>query len=230
MPLFGHKKMWEMFYDLPAAVRAGRSVAEKDAHSADQDFWEDFARATARDAERKATRMVEALGRKRGPFRILDVACGSGMYAATFARLLPGSTITLFDQPNVLAQTRKLVKIPATYVEGDLFRTGFGGPYDIVIASHVFHHFNPADCVALMKKIRAALAPGGRLVIQEFVPDEERATNAQALMFAVTMLVWTREGDAYCRSDYGKWLKEAGFRKTTFHPQPEPGDFFIAAV
>src|SRR6185436_15166171 len=75
MPLFGHRKMWEMFYDLPAAVRAGRSVAEKDAHSADQDFWEDFARATARDAERKATCMVELLGKKRGPFRILDLAC-----------------------------------------------------------------------------------------------------------------------------------------------------------
>jgi len=64
-------------------------------------------------------------------------------------------------------------------------------------------------------------------VIQEFVPDEKRATNAQALMFAVTMLVWTREGDAYCRSDYEKWLKEAGFRRSAFHPQPEPGDFFI---
>lgn len=228
MPLYGHRQMWDGFYDLPRAVRAGRSVMEKDAHSADQDFWEDFARATARDAERKATRMVDLLGKKPKPARILDIACGSGMYGATFFRLLPGSTLALFDQPNVLVQTKKLVKAPATYIEGDLFRTEFGGPYDLVIASHVFHHFNPADCLALMRKIRVALAPRGRLVIQEFVPDEQRSTNEQALMFAVTMLVWTREGDAYCRSDYEKWLKEAGFRKTTFHPQPEPGDFLIA--
>jgi len=229
MPLFGHRKMWEMFYDLPAAVRAGRSVADKDAHSADQDFWEDFARATARDAVRKGRRMVELLGKKPKPVRVLDLACGSGMYGATFAREIPGSTVTLFDQANVLAQTRKIVDVPATYLEGDLFRTGFGGPYDVIVASHVFHHFNPGDCRTLMAKIHGALAPGGRLLIQEFVPDEKRATNEQALMFAVTMLVWTREGDAYCRSDYQKWLKQSGFRKVTFHRQPEPGDFLVAA-
>jgi ubiquinone/menaquinone biosynthesis C-methylase UbiE len=228
MPLYGHRRMWDGFFDLPAAVKAGRSVMEKDAHSADQEFWEDFARATARDAERKADRMVKLLGKTPGPARILDLACGSGMYGATFARRIPGSTLTLFDQANVLAQTRKLVEVPATYVEGDLFRTDFGGPYDLVLASHVFHHFNPADCRALMAKMHAALAPGGRLVIQEFIPDERRTTNEQAVMFAVTMLVWTREGDAYCRSDYEKWLKQAGFRKVTFHPQPEPGDVLIA--
>ena len=228
MPLYGHKRMWEMFYELPAAVRAGRSVMKEDAHSPDQEFWEDFARATARDAVRKGRRMVRLLGKKPAPVRILDLACGSGMYGATFAREIPGSTLTLFDQANVLAQTRKIVDAPARYLEGDLFRTEFGGPYDVVVASHVFHHFNPADCRTLMARIRGALAPGGRLLIQEFVPDERRAANAQALMFAVTMLVWTREGDAYCRSDYEKWLKRSGFRKVTFHRQPEPGDFFVA--
>lgn len=228
MPLFGHRKMWEMFYDLPAAVKAGRSVATTDAHSEGQEFWEDFARATARDAGRKAARMVRLLGKQPRPLRIIDLACGSGMYGATFARAIPGSTVTLFDQENVLAQTRKIVDVPATFLAGDLFRTPFGGPYDLAIASHVFHHFNPEDCQALLAKIRRALAPGGRLVIQEFIPDEQRAKNEQAVMFAVTMLVWTREGDAYCRSDYEKWLKRSGFRKVSFHPQPEPGDFLIA--
>ena len=228
MPLFGHQQMWQMFYDLPAAVKAGRSVARTDAHSEGQGFWEDFARATAKDAARKAARMVRLLGRSPGPLRIIDLACGSGMYGATFARHLPGSTLTLFDQANVLAQTRKLVDVPARYVKGDLFRTPFGGPYDLVIASHVFHHFNAEDCRRLLAKIRGALAPGGRLIIQEFIPDEKRAKNEQAVMFAVTMLVWTREGDAYCRSDYDRWLKQSGFRKVTWHPQPEPGDFLIA--
>jgi ubiquinone/menaquinone biosynthesis C-methylase UbiE len=228
MPLFGHRKMWEMFYDLPAAVKAGRSVAETDAHSEGQGFWEDFARATARDAVRKATRMAGLLGRKPQPMTILDLACGSGMYGATLAREFPGGSLTLFDQENVLAQTRKIVDLPANFVHGDLFRTPFGGPYDLVVASHVFHHFNPADCVALMKKIRESMDPQGRLLIQEFIPDEKRAKNEQALMFAVTMLVWTNEGDAYLRRDYEKWLKQAGFRKVTFHPQPEPGDFLIA--
>jgi ubiquinone/menaquinone biosynthesis C-methylase UbiE len=228
MPLYGHRRMWEGFYDLPAAVRAGRSVMEKDAHSAGQDFWEDFARATVKASRIKALKMAGLLGKTREPLGILDLACGSGMYGATIARERPGSALSLFDQANVLAQTRKIVDVPANFIAGDLFRTPFGGPYDLVLASHVFHHFNPADCRSLMRKIRESLAPRGRLMIQEFVPDEKRSTNEQALMFAVTMLVWTREGDAYCRSDYEKWLNETGFRKVTFHPQPEPGDVLIA--
>jgi 2-polyprenyl-3-methyl-5-hydroxy-6-metoxy-1,4-benzoquinol methylase len=228
MPLYGHRRMWDGFFDLPAAVRAGRSVMEKDAHSARQDFWEDFARATAQEAAIKAARMVRLLGKTPRPCEILDIACGSGMYGATFARRLPGAALTLFDQPNVLVQTRKIVDVPATYAEGDLFRTPFGGPYDLIISSHVLHHFNPADCLKLLRKVAAALKPGGRLVIQEFISDERRSQNVQALMFAVTMLVWTREGDAYCLSDYRKWLKQAGFRKVAFHPQEEPGDFLVA--
>jgi SAM-dependent methyltransferase len=228
MPLYGHRRMWDGFYDLPAAVRAGRSVMKQDAHSAGQEFWEDFARATAQEAAIKAGRMIRLLGKPPRPCSILDIACGSGMYGATFARKLPGAVLTLFDQPNVLVQTRKLVDVPARFVKGDLFRTPFGGPYDLVISSHVLHHFNPADCLRLLRKIAAALKPGGRLVIQEFIPDERRSRNVQALMFAVTMLVWTREGDAYCLSDYRKWLKQAGFRKAAFHPQQEPGDFLVA--
>ena len=99
---------------------------------------------------------------------------------------------------------------------------------DLIVASHVFHHFNAPTCVKLAKKIASALKPGGRLLIQEFMPDERRSTNEQALMFAVTMLVWTREGDAYLLSDYRQWLKQAGFRKVSLHRQPEPGDVLIA--
>jgi len=228
MPLYGHRRMWDGFYDLASAVRAGTSVMEKNGHSPDLDFWEDFARATAREARVKARKMVRLLGRTPDPCAILDIACGSGMYGATFAKELPGATLTLFDQRNVLVQTRKIVDVPARYIEGDLFRTPFGGPYDVLIASHVLHHFNPADCRRLLRKIAAALRPGGRLVIQEFIADERRAKKAQALMFAVTMLVWTREGDAYRASDYRNWLKQAGFGKVELHPQEEPGDFLIA--
>lgn len=228
MPLFGHRRMWDAFHGLGSAVRAGSSVIDQNAHSADLDFWEDFARATAKEAAAKAARMVRLLGRTPKPCDILDLACGSGMYGATFARRIPQSTLTLLDQANVLVQTRQLVDLPTRYVEGDLFRTPFGGPYDLIIASHVLHHFDPAECRTLLRKIARALKPGGRLVIQEFVPDESRSKNVQALIFAVTMLVWTRAGDAYCASDYRKWLRQAGFRRVTFHRQPDPGDVLIA--
>ncbi len=228
MPLYGHRLLWDAFYELPGAVKAGTSVQAQNAHTPNQPFWEDFARATVKDAVPKALAMLRLLKKAPTPCEILDVACGSGAYGATFARRIPGAKLTLFDQAYVLATTRKQVEVPARYIEGDLFTTPFEGPYDIVLASHVFHHFEPSECAALARKLAGALKPGGRLLIQEFVPDEKRSKKAQPLLFAVTMLVLTRAGDAYLMSDYRKWLTAAGLKKITVHPLNPPGDVILA--
>jgi ubiquinone/menaquinone biosynthesis C-methylase UbiE len=229
MPLFGHRSMWEAFYDLPRAVRAGTSVMRRNAHAKGQAFWEDFARATAADAVPKARAMIRLLGRLPRGAKVLDLACGSGGYGATFAERVPGAEVTLLDQPHVLAVTRRLVDAPVRYLPGDLFRTPFGGPYDVVIASHVFHHFDPSECLALARKTARALKPGGRLVIQEFVPDEARARKVQPLVFALTMLVWTRAGDAYSFGQYRGWLRKAGFAEVEQHADAlPPADLIIA--
>lgn len=227
LPLYGHPTMLDAFRDLPKAVRAGTSVLESDAHSKDQEFWETFARATARDAAGKAKILAGLVGKLPVDAEVLDVACGSGSYGAAFARA--GARVTLFDQPNVLRVTKRLVDAPVRYLEGDLFRTPFGGPYDAIVASHVFHHFDPRECAVLARKLAAALKPGGILAIQEFVPDEARAKRVQPLVFAVTMLVWTRAGDAYLASDYRRWLAAAGLKRFRHHPLDLPGDFILAS-
>jgi 2-polyprenyl-3-methyl-5-hydroxy-6-metoxy-1,4-benzoquinol methylase len=229
MPLYGHRLMWDAFYDLPRAVRSGTSVQPQNAHTPRQPFWEDFARATAEDAVPKAEAMVRLLRKVPAGCEILDVGCGSGAYGATFARRIPGSKLTLFDQPNVLRTTRRLVGVRARYIAGDLFTTPFGGPYDVVIASHIFHHFDRRECAGLARKMAGALKPGGRLVIQEFVPDEGRAKKAQPLLFAVTMLVWSRAGDAYTFREIRGFLREAGLGRISYHPLGQPGDVIIAA-
>jgi ubiquinone/menaquinone biosynthesis C-methylase UbiE len=228
MPLYGHRMMWDAFQELPRAVRSGTSVMARNAHTRHQPFWEDFARATAEDAVPKAKAMLRLL--RKGPPHpeILDIACGSGVYGATFVKGIPGATLTLLDQPNVLRATRRLVDVPSRYIAGDLFTTPFGGPYDLVIASHVFHHFDRPECVRLARKVARALKPGGRLVIQEFVPDEGRVKRAQPLLFAVTMLVWSRAGDAYTFPEIRGWLREAGLRRIEYHPVRQPGDVIVA--
>lgn len=227
LPLYGHRQLWDAFYDLPAAVRAGTSVMPTNAHTRGQKFWEDFARATAADAVPRARLMRRLLGRLPRGCEVLDLACGSGAYGATFARA--GARVTLFDQKNVLRVTRNLVDVPVRYVEGDLRKTPFGGPYDVILASHVFHHFDPSECGALARKVAAALKPGGRAMLQEFVPDERRSRKAQPLMFGATMLVWTRAGDAYRVSDYRKWFAAAGLRRLRHFPLDLPGDFLLVS-
>jgi C-methyltransferase len=228
MPLYGHPALWDGFRDLTSAVRAGRSVLPSDAHTRGQKFWEAFARATARDAVPKARAILRLMGPLPRPCEALDLACGSGSYGVTFAREIPRARVTLFDQPHVLAAARKLVQAPVRWLPGDLFKTPFGGPYDVILASHVFHHFDRRQCARLATKIAGALKPGGRLAVQEFVPDERRARKRQPLLFAVTMLVWTRAGDAYSLGDYREWFRAAGLGRISYHPLAMPGDVILA--
>ena len=105
MPLYGHRNMWDAFYRLPEAVRAGTCVIASHAHWKNQEFWETFAAATYRDAGPRARKMIRALGRLPRPCAVLDLACGSGAYGATFAADVEGADVTLFDQANVLKRT-----------------------------------------------------------------------------------------------------------------------------
>ena len=62
-----------------------------------------------------------------------------------------------------------------------------------------------------MKKIWSALAPGGTIAIQEFVPNDERTGPLHTLIFAVNMLVNTDEGDTFTFAEMSAWLREADF-------------------
>lgn len=74
------------------------------------------------------------------------------------------------------------------------------------------HHTDPATNTVLFRKIHAALKPGGRIAIIEFIPNEDRVSPPAAAAFALTMLTGTATGDVYTFAQYEAMLKNAGFR------------------
>jgi hypothetical protein len=72
-----------------------------------------------------------------------------------------------------------------------------------------------------MKRVHAALKPGGQAITLEFVPNEDRVSPPVAAMFSLIMLATTDTGDAYTFSEYEKMFRNAGFSKTTMHQIPE---------
>ncbi|MBW1644539.1 MAG: SAM-dependent methyltransferase, partial [Deltaproteobacteria bacterium] len=51
------------------------------------------------------------------------------------------------------------------------------------------------------------------LVINDFVPDDNRSKAKTALNFAVYMLIVTQGGDAYIFPEFESWLKDTGFHR-----------------
>ncbi len=223
-----HPKMWSSFGELTSAVRRGGTVLRSHAHSEDQSFWEDFANVVKEDARRLARGLVKILRIGRKPLRAIDLACGSGMYGLSVAEANPKAEVTFLDRQNVLRHTRRHTGGRFRYIPGDIFKTNYRGPYDLAIASHVLHHFGPAANGRLLRRIARSLRPGGRLAVQEFLTDDARKRRTRPLLFSLTMLVWTREGEAFSFREMRRMLTENGFRRIRFHYREQPSQWIIA--
>jgi C-methyltransferase len=230
---------WAGYPRLAEAVRTGGTVLEEDADTPGLSFWETFARSStgiAAPASQALAQVLEPWATSRDSLDVLDIACGSGLYSLTLARQHEHARLTLLDWPNVLAITRGTVEEMGllertSFIEGDVFDVPLGGPYDLIVASHIFHHFSKERCVALMRRLADALKPDGRLAINDFMtvdttPQEEPFPR----LFSVVMLVFTHEGEAYPLEAYEEMLREAGFNAPEVHEgHGMPSRFLIAS-
>lgn len=74
----------------------------------------------------------------------------------------------------------------------------------------------------------SALAPSGRVVIQDFILTPDKTGPKTGALFALNMLVGTRGGSSYSEEEYAAWLAEAGFQDVRRVHLPGPTDLAIA--
>src|SRR5260370_28967786 len=74
---------------------------------------------------------------------------------------------------------------------GSAFDADLGEGYDFVLLTNIFHHFDKPTCEKLMRRVHAALKPGGRAITLEFVPNEDRVTPPTAAAFSLIILANT---------------------------------------
>ena len=213
--------------DLTNIIRSGKtSLPGQGSVDPDHPVWVEFAHSMAPMMAAVAAplgRIVLADG--AGPMRVLDIAAGHGLFGIEVAKQNPEAHIVALDWPAVLEVARgnavkAVVEDRYETLPGDAFHTDFQGPYDVVLVTNFFHHFNRETCVSLLKKIRAVLKPGGRTATLEFVPNEDRVSPGMPATFAMTMLATTAEGDAYTYAEYDSMHREAGFERTVLHDMP----------
>jgi precorrin-6B methylase 2 len=146
---------------------------------------------------------------------ILDVGAGTGVWSIPFAEAIPHARITALDYPEVIPLTREYAEKFSVaerfdYVEADLREADFGKErYDLVLLGHVVHVEGRERTPRLLERCAKALRKGGRLLIAEVVPDDDRKGSAFAMLFSLNMLLG--DGDVFTLAEYRKWLKAAGF-------------------
>jgi ubiquinone/menaquinone biosynthesis C-methylase UbiE len=217
-----HPSQMSSFETLTQAVRQG-GCAEKQGTLAPEDpIWIDFARGMAPlmapAAQAIAQLLQPALSSRPAP-KVLDIAAGHGAFGVTVAQAFPTAQIYALDWANVLqvAQERaQAMGVAGRYhlLPGSAFEVEYGSGYDAVLLTNFLHHFDPAENEVLLKKVHAALNPGGQVVILEFVPNEDRVSPPMPALFSLSMLSSTPRGDAYTFAELEKMCRKAGFEGT----------------
>ena len=212
------------FKDVAAVVRKGGEIMS--AHGTmdpNHPVWVDFAHAMAPMMAGPADMIAKLVGAPSGAtWKVLDIAAGHGLFGIAIARQNPNATIVAADWPNVLEVAKEnAAKAGAsaryTTLPGSAFEIDFGAGYDIVLLTNFLHHFDPATCEKLLRKVHAALKPGGRTVTLEFVPNEDRVSPPTAAAFSIIMLGTTEAGDAYTFAEYDRMFHNAGFASNELH-------------
>lgn len=111
--------------------------------------------------------------RTGGPWRVLDLGAGTGLFSAMVQARFPEATFHLVDvSPDMLAQARTRFAGQASAVSievGDFAAGAIGGPWDLVISALAIHHLADEDKRALFARIHDGLVAGGLFVNAEQV-------------------------------------------------------------
>ena len=215
------------FANLSAAVKkGGTAIDEEGTIAPDHPVWVEFARAMAPLQMMPSELIAQLIGAaEMGHCKILDIAASHGVFGITIAKHNPNAEIIALDWAAVLEVAKENAAqagISDRYrtIAGSAFDVDMGNDYDLVLLTNFLHHFDKATCITLLKKVHAALKPGGRAVTFEFVPNADRVSPPVPAGFSMVMLATTPQGDAYTFAEYEEMFGNAGFAKTEFHNLP----------
>jgi demethylspheroidene O-methyltransferase len=149
--------------------------------------------------------------------RLLDVGGGEGAFLAAAGKHAPRLQLMLFDLPAVTERARARLTCAglidrAEIVAGDFLSDPLPEGADLITLVRILHDHDDAGVLKLLTSARAALAPGGSLLIAEPMSDAPRPDRVADVYFAFYLLAMGR-GRARSPEELTALLHAAGFSR-----------------
>ncbi|MEG3086809.1 methyltransferase [Sphingomonas sp. PB4P5] len=158
--------------------------------------------------------------------RLLDVGGGEGAFVRAVAARVARLELALFDLPAVAERARRAFESAGlggrtTVFGGDFLADPLPTGYDIVSLIRVLHDHDDAPALALLRRIHAALPPGGTLFIAEPMAQTPGAEPAGDAYFGFYLLAMG-SGRPRSTGEIRGMLSTAGFSTSRVLPTAMP--------
>jgi C-methyltransferase len=220
---------WDAAGRLPEVVRDGRSGIEL-AHG--RTFFEMLKEGP--DLQRRFSDGMSSISRMddetlagaydySGAGVVVDLAGGEGNFLKEVLRKNPQPRGVLFDQPQVLAESRLLddykregrVKL----APGNLFEV-LPAPADIYVIKGTLHDFADGPAVAILRNCASVMRPSDRLLIIEQVVPTDNVPHPNKTMDMVMMFLLG--GKQRSLEEWSELLVKAGLQRRRVIPTQTP--------
>jgi ubiquinone/menaquinone biosynthesis C-methylase UbiE len=212
---------WQVLEMLPEAVRDGRAYAMHERRHDDAERWEAYIRGLF-ELSRHEHDANAAMLHAEAPRRLVDVAGGHGGFAMAMCRRHPALEATVLDLPPSAAVGRKIVAEEGfadrvSFREGDVFDLGLGEDLDVVSIFNLIHHLPEERDAELCRMARAALRPGGVLVIGDSArPEPGDELSPHGAVSSLLFYAWSHSRN-FSPSEVSAWMRDAGFEDVEVH-------------
>lgn len=147
---------------------------------------------------------------------LLDVAGGSGVFAAEYARRTPELRATLFDLPPTIDVAREILREEGyedavTLYPGDYRSDPLPGPVDALLLSNVLQTESEENALELLRKAWEAIRPGGTLLVHGMMPSGPGMPTVPQALFSLRMYLIFDSGRSWSVEQVSEWLARERF-------------------
>ena len=169
--------------------------------------------------------------------KMIDIGGSHGLYSVRFCQRHPSLSATIFDWKQARASAERTIREHGmegriSFVEGDFFKDDLGAGYDVALLFNVIRIYPKDKAVSLLKKVRLALAAGGRLFIaDQFCTKKARGFSLVNESLILLELYNSCSGATHSSADVMAMLRDVGFAQTReIFIRRAPGISMIEAV
>jgi 2-polyprenyl-3-methyl-5-hydroxy-6-metoxy-1,4-benzoquinol methylase len=209
--------MQEFMPRLADSVRTGDDVGLYEWLEFHPEVSRNFQEAMAQIARFIADDIARALTVPPAAARLLDIGGGHGAYSITLCRSTPGLSAVILDSEQALVAGRRAIDEAGMSAridvhEGDFLRGDLPSGFDVALLFNIVHGLSHDENIGLLRKVRAALKPGGQVAILEQTHNIAPLPLTNTVSHLLSLVYYhTVGGQVYTADEMQSWLNEAGF-------------------